>query len=196
MSLPESHPDSGSGRVAAWSVGVWLDAQATARNLTEAQLAEVVTRLRKVIDQGSSHFRRTAFSMLGMHPEYGLPNAEQILREEATRSDRSDDDIRAAAIWLASYQRDLRLVQELIRLRSGPGLLAGVALLRKASVLPYGDRNETVRILNELAQRPDLPSTVALDVIDFCKVLDEPRLSPAIHALSRHSDPIVRDATK
>lgn len=191
----ESEAFDGAGRVAVQIIGTWLEAQIAQGTLDESKRRDLAARLRKIIDEGTSYFRRSAYSLLASHPEDRLPGAEETLLAEVKREDRSPEDLREAAAWLAGYQHDLNLVRDLLKARSGAQLLSGVALMRTLSRKPFCTRGETIALINELARRPDLPAQVALDLIDFMRIIgDDSRLEGAKAMLARHPNPDVRAA--
>jgi hypothetical protein len=173
----------------------WVGARVKGGILDAEQKRLFLDAVRRILSADSSTFVEPVYTYFAGPIGDAIPEAKEILTQEALNPRRDLAQMDMAAKVLQRFIHDLTQVRTWLESDDERRQLAAISLLDYMDHrrIPEG---EEVKLLAETARRPGVPSAVAMALIGHSKIHDGDAFQPVLEPLLRHSDPQVREAAK
>lgn len=185
MESPESRPDLGPGRFAAWAVEQWIRARHEEGVLDQARGTRAMGALLRVCAT-SSAFRTRSYHLSARHPTQVLPGAPEFLQSEAESDERTREERVAAAVTLGAILTDIELFERWITSADEALQHLATAMLMELDYRLMGGPAHTKELLRLRAAA--LPAIAAHTALRWLQVIGRRGDEDVVLAFSAHPD--------
>jgi hypothetical protein len=182
------------GTVAYETARTWAGTRVKAGSLDAPAQRMLLDAIHNILNADSSTFVIPVYALLSGSIGEALPGTRELLVAEAVNPKRDRDEVDHVASVLRGYTTDLSQVRAWLASANPVEMWAGTALLDHIDHSLIEQHRDELPMLLEAANRRDLPTDVALSLIEHVKSHADVAFLPVLQKFGEHSDATVRQA--
>jgi hypothetical protein len=182
------------GTVAYETARSWASSRVKAGTFDAGAQQMLQNAISQILKADSSTFVVPVYALLSGPIGQALPGTRELLAAEAINPKRDQDEVDHVASVLRGYTRDLSQVRAWLSGASPKEMWAGVALLNHVDHSVIDQHGDELPMLLAAANRRDMPSDVALALVDHVKSHADDAFLPVLRKFGDHPDADVRRA--